>query len=50
MRGTLKENGKLIISIDNKELIEMIDIKLDGGVPADYLYDKFDNMLIELDK
>ena len=50
MRGVLKENGKLIISIDNKELIKMIDIKLDGGVPADYLYDKFDNMLIELDK
>lgn len=50
MRGALRENGKLIISIDNKELIEMIDIKLDGGVPADYLYDKFDNMLIDLDK
>lgn len=50
IKGTLRENGKLILSIDNSELIKMIDIKMSDGIPADYLYAKFDKLLIDLEK
>lgn len=50
IRGTLRENGKLILSISNLDLLEMIDIKLNKGIPADYLYSKFDELLIDLEK
>lgn len=50
IRGTLRENGKLILSISNLDLLEMIDIKLNKGIPADYLYTKFDELLIDLEK
>lgn len=50
IRGTLRENGKLILSINNKDLGEMIKIKMNEGVPADYLYSKFDELLINLEK
>ncbi len=50
IKGTLRENGKLIISISNKDLIELLKEKLQGGSPADYLYNRLDTMLIELDK
>ena len=50
MKGTLRENGKLILSISNDDLIEMIDIKMKHEFPADYLYDKLDKMLIDLEK
>lgn len=47
IRGTLRENGKLIISVSNADLLKMIDIKMNEGVPADYLYQKFDELLID---
>lgn len=50
IKGTLRENGKLIISISNKDLIELLNEKLHGGSPAEYLYNRLDTMLIELDK
>lgn len=50
IRGTLRENGKLILSISNSDLLEMIDIKMNKGIPADYLYSKFDELLINLEK
>ncbi len=50
IRGTLRENGKLILSIDNNDLIKMIDIKIKNEIPADYLYDLLDNLLIDLEK
>lgn len=50
IKGTLRENGKLIISISNKDLIAMLNGKLKGDSPAAYLYNKIDAMLIELDK
>ena len=50
VRGTLRENGKLILSIDNSDLCEMIRIKMNEGTPADYLYSKFDDLLIDLEK
>ena len=50
IRGTLRENGKLILSISNQDLVKMIDIKINKGIPADYLYSKFDELLIDLEK
>ena len=50
IRGTLRENGKLILSINNSDLLKMIDIKMSEGIPADYLYTKFDKLLIDLEK
>ena len=50
IRGTLRENGKLILSISNSDLLKMIDIKMIEGIPADYLYTKFDELLIDLEK
>lgn len=50
IRGTLRENGKLILSISNSDLLEMLDIKMNKGIPADYLYQKFDELLIDLEK
>ncbi|MFR4947834.1 hypothetical protein [Thomasclavelia spiroformis] len=50
IRGTLRENGKLILSIDNDDLLKMIDIKIKNEIPADYLYDLLDNLLIDLEK
>lgn len=50
IRGTLRENGKLILSISNLDLLKMIDIKMGEGIPADYLYTKFDELLINLEK
>lgn len=50
IRGTLRENGKLILSVSNKDLISMIDMKLNNELPSDYLYSKLDELLINLEK
>ena len=50
IKGTLKENGKLILSISNDDLIEMLKRKIKDESPTDYLEDKLDNLLIELEK
>lgn len=50
IRGTLRENGKLILSVNNDELCEMIKIKMNDGTPADYLYSKLDELLVDLEK
>lgn len=50
MKGTLRENGKLILSISNKDMIIMLNGKIQGASPAEYLYSMLDTMLVELDK
>ena len=39
LRGTLRENGKLILSVNNQGLVEMIEEKKKGREPSGYLYD-----------
>ena len=39
IRGTLRENGKLILSVNNQGLVEMIEEKKKGREPSGYLYD-----------
>lgn len=50
MRGCLRENGKLIISLTIDDLIEMLNKKSKGFDPSGYLYDILDNMLLDLEK
>ena len=48
--GSLRENGKLILCITNEDLVNMIEAKERGDKPSDYLMDKLDNVLMELEK
>lgn len=50
IRGTLRENGKLILSLNNEDLIEMINMKINLQSPSDFLDIKLDNLLVELEK
>lgn len=51
IRGTLRENGKLIISLTNEDLISMIEKKaINDNLPAEFLSEKLDNMLVDLEK
>lgn len=50
IRGTLRENGKLILSINNDDLINMLELKENNDVASDYLYSKLDDMLVDLEK
>lgn len=50
IRGTLRENGKLILNVSNLGLIEMIESKNKGREPSGFLYDQLDTMLVDLEK
>lgn len=50
IRGTLRENGKLIICLTNDDLIAMIHKQSRNESPADYLSEILDEMLIDLEK
>lgn len=49
-KGCLRENGKLIILLETKDLIEMNKMKNDQEDPSNYLLDKLDEILLELEK
>ncbi|SEL32389.1 restriction endonuclease [Ruminococcus albus] len=49
-KGVLREEGKLIILLSNDDMVKMLKKKKDNEDPSDYLYDKLDNMMIELEK
>lgn len=48
--GCLRENGKLIISVDEDDLINMIYLKENGEEPSDYLLDKVEDLLMSVSK
>jgi len=48
--GCLRENGKLIISLDDMDLIYMIDEKANGREPSDYLLEKVEKLLMSVSK
>lgn len=50
IKGTLRENGKLILNLSNRDLENMLEYELNGNLPSEYLYNILDEMLIELDK
>lgn len=49
-KGSLRENGKLIILLDTNDLIAMNKMKITQDDPADYLMSKLDDLLLELEK
>ena len=50
-RGSLRETGKLIICLSDKDLLEMINIKTRGeDEPAEYLSSILDDILVCLEK
>lgn len=49
-KGCLRENGKLILLLTNKDLLEMIKMKNDEENPSEYLLNKLDEVLLELEK
>lgn len=50
VKGTLRENGKLILDITNDELVQMIEMKESGSYPSDFLLAKMDKLLMTLEK
>lgn len=51
VRGSLRENGKLIICLSDNSLLEMIDIKDHGEQePAEFLGAILDDLLVHLEK
>lgn len=49
-KGILRESGKLIINLTDKDLCEMVKIKNSAGEPSDYLFNKIDDFLLKLEK
>ena len=49
-KGVLRESGKLIIVLNDDDVYNMIKSKVNNDSPADYLAEKLDNMLLELEK
>ena len=50
MRGSLRESGKLILYLSDNDLLDMISIKQDGEDPADFLANRLDDFLLQLEK
>ena len=48
--GILREDGKLILLLSNKDLIKMLKKKDRKEDPSDYIYDKLDDVLTKLEK
>lgn len=49
IKGTLRENGKLILNLSNRDLSNMLEYELNGNLASEYLYNVLDEMLIELE-
>ena len=49
-KGTLRENGKLILNLSNQDLSNMLEYEINGNLASEYLYNILDEMLIELEK
>lgn len=50
IRGLLRENEKLIVSLKFSDLLEMIKLREGGDSPSDYLQNRVDSFLINLDR
>lgn len=46
----MRENGKLILNLSNKDIANMLEYELNGNLASEYLYNVLDEMLIELEK
>lgn len=50
MKGSLREYGKLIISLDLEEICKMLHMKDSGDDPNTFLSDKIDKLLMQLSR
>ena len=50
VKGCLRENGKLILLLSTDDLIKMNEMKIYNEDPADYLLEKLDELLLDLEK
>lgn len=50
IQGAMREHGKLIIVIDDNNIIEMLEKKDRGEDPSDYLFDRVDDFLLKLSR
>lgn len=46
----MRENGKLIMLFDTQDLIEINKMKIEQEDPANYLLDRLDDLLLNLEK
>ena len=49
-KGALRENGKIILVLNDDDLKKLYNLKMRQEEPSDYLMEKLDNMLIDLEK
>ena len=49
-KGSLRENGKLILCLSDQDLIEMLAMKDRGELPAEFLSAMLDDLLVHLEK
>lgn len=50
IRGILREEGKLIVALSNADLVTMLEMKQRDEDPADFLSERLDTLLIDLEK
>lgn len=50
IKGCLREQGKVILYLTDNDILEMLDMHYKGINPTDYLSEKLDKLLIELEK
>ena len=49
-KGSLRESGKRILCLSDRDLLQMADLKAGNGSPAEYLGQMLDDLLIHLEK
>ena len=49
-KGCLREKGKLILLFTKEDLIQMIRLKKEENDPSEYLLQKLDDLLFDLEK
>lgn len=50
IKGSIREQGKVILSLTDDDMLKMIQMHNNGNNPTDYLSIKLDKLLIELEK
>lgn len=50
VKGSLRESGKLIMCLADRDLLKMADSKTHGDEPADFLDELLDSILVHLEK
>lgn len=50
IRGALRETGKVIIVLNDEDLKEMLKMKMSGSDPTNLLFDKFDELFMNISR